>query len=87
MIKKVIMYIIAQLLRLWVTAMTAIAVYCPLSDLAYAERGYRAIGGEIVPVILIAGAVWVGMGWLCEEWYRTMRGVHTESQREKEKSK
>lgn len=86
-ISKIIAYIIAQFLRLWVTAMTAIAVYCPLSELAYAERGYRAIGGEIVPVILIAGAVWVGMGWICEEWYRTMRGVHTESQREKEKSK
>ena len=69
-ISKVIAYIIAQLLRLWVTAMTAIAVYCPLSELAYAERGYRAIGGEIVPVILIAGAVWVGMGWLTEEWYK-----------------
>ena len=72
MIKKVIAYIIAQLLRLWVTAMTAIAVYCPLSELAYAERGYKAIGGEIVPVILIAGAVWVGMGWLCEEWYKRL---------------
>ena len=70
MIKQVIMYIIAQLLRLWVTAMTAIAVYCPLSELAYAERGYRAIGGEIVPVILIAGAVFCGMGWLTEEWYK-----------------
>ena len=70
MIKKVIAYLLAQLLRLWVTAMTAIAVYCPLSELAYAERGYKAIGGEIVPVILIAGAVWVGMGWLTEEWYK-----------------
>ena len=73
-ISKVIAYIIAQLLRLWVTAMTAIAVYCPLSELAYAERGYRAIGGEIVPVILIAGAVWVGMGWLTQTWYRDMVG-------------
>lgn len=70
---KIIAYIASQLLRLWVTAMTAIAVYCPLSELAYAERGYRAIGGEIMPVILIAGAVWVGMGWLCEEWYKHMR--------------
>lgn len=73
-ISKVIAYIIAQLLRLWVAAMTAIAVYCPLSELAYAERGYKAIGGEIVPVILIAGAVWVGMGWLTREWYRNMIG-------------
>ena len=74
MIKQVIMYIIAQLLRLWVTAMTAIAVYCPLSELAYAERGYRAIGGEIVPVILIAGAVFCGMGWLTQTWDRDMGG-------------
>ena len=72
-ISKIIAYIIAQLLRLWVTAMTAIAVYCPLSELAYAERGYHAVGGEIVPVILIAGAVWVGMGWICEEWYKGRR--------------
>ena len=74
MIKKVIAYLLAQLLRLWVTAMTAIAVYCPLSELAFAERGYKAIGGEIVPVILIAGAVWVGMGWLAQTWYRDMVG-------------
>lgn len=73
-ISKIIAYIIAQLLRLWVTAMTAIAVYCPLSELAYAERGYKAIGGEIVPVILIVGAVWCGMGWLTEKWYRDMVG-------------
>ena len=73
-ISKIIAYIASQLLRLWVTAMTAIAVYCPLSELAYAERGYRAIGGEIVPVILIAGAVWVGMGWLTQTWYRDMVG-------------
>lgn len=71
---KIIAYIIAQLLRLWVTAMAAIAIYCPMSALAYAERGYKAVGGEIVPVILVAAAVWVGMGWITEEWYRTMRG-------------
>ena len=70
---KIVAYIIAQLLRAWVTACSAVMVYVPLSALAYAERGYKAIGGEIVPVILIAGAVWVGMGWLCEEWYKHMR--------------
>ena len=72
-ISKIIAYVVAQLLRIWVTAFAGIAVYVPLSALAYAERGYKAIGGEIVPVILIAGAVWVGMGWLCEEWYKHMR--------------
>lgn len=69
---KIIAYIIAQLLRAWVTAMAAIAIYCPMSALAYAERGYKAIGGEIVPVILVAAAVWGGMGWLMKVWYRDM---------------
>lgn len=73
-IAKIIAYILAQLLRLWATAMATIGMYCPLSALAYAERGYNAIGGEMLPVAIVAGAVWVGMGWLCEEWYRTMRG-------------
>lgn len=62
-ISKILAYIISQLLRLWVTAMAAVGVYCPMSALAYAERGYKAIGGEIVPVAIVAGAVWVGMGW------------------------
>lgn len=44
-ISKIIAYIIAQLLRAWVTAMAAIAIYCPMSALAYAERGYLAVGG------------------------------------------
>lgn len=71
-ITKVIAYIIAQLLRAWVTACAAVMVYVPMSALAYAERGYHAVGGEIVPVILIAGAVWCGMGWICEEWYKRL---------------
>lgn len=73
-IAKIIAYIIAQFLRLWVTACAAVMMYVPMSALAYAERGYKAIGGEMLPVAIVAGAVWVGMGWLCEEWYRTMRG-------------
>lgn len=71
---KIIAYIIAQLLRAWVTAMAAIAIYCPMSALAYAERGYRAVGGEMLPVAIVAAAVWYGLGWLMREWYRTMRG-------------
>lgn len=86
-IAKIIARALSLLLRAWVTASAAVMMYVPMSVLAFSERGYRAIGGEIVPVVLVAIAVWHGMGWLCEEWYRTMRGVHTESQREKEKSK
>lgn len=71
---KIIAYIIAQLLRAWVTAMAAIAIYCPMSALAYAERGYKAIGGEMLPVAIVAVAVWYGLGWLMKVWYRDMIG-------------
>lgn len=49
-IKKVITFVVAQFIRVWVTAFAGIAVYVPLSALAFAERGYKAIGGEIIPV-------------------------------------
>lgn len=71
-ISKIIAYILSQLLRLWITACAAVMMYVPMSALAFAERGYRAIGGEIVPVVLVAVAVWYGLGWLMREWYRDM---------------
>lgn len=71
---KIIAYIISQLLRAWVTAMAALAIYCPMSALAYAERGYKAIGGEIIPVILVVAAVWVGFDYCAQLWYRSMIG-------------
>lgn len=73
-IKKVIAFVVAQLLRIWVTAFTGIAVYVPLSALAFAERGYNAIGGEIIPVILVVAAVWVGFDYCAQLWYRSMIG-------------
>lgn len=73
-ISKIIAYIIVQLMRLWVTASAAVMMYIPMSALAYAQRGYRAVGGEMLPVAIVAVAVWYGLGWLCEEWYRMMRG-------------
>lgn len=69
-IAKIIAYVVAQLLRIWVTAFAGIAVYVPLSALAYAERDYKAIGGEMLPVAMVAVAVWYGLGWLMREWYR-----------------
>lgn len=71
-IAKIIAYILSQLLRLWITTCAAAMMYIPMSVLAYAERGYRAVGGEIVPVVLVAIAVWRGMGWLIKVWYRDM---------------
>lgn len=75
-IKKVIAFVFAQFLRIWVTTFASIAVYVPLSALAYAERGYKAIGGEIFPVILVAAAVWVGFDYCAQLWYRSMIGRH-----------
>ena len=69
---KIIAYIFSQLMRLWVTAFAGIAVYVPLSALAFAERGYKAIGGEMLPVAIVAVAVWYGLGWLMKVWYRDM---------------
>lgn len=71
-IAKIIAYVVVQLLRIWVTACAAVMMYVPMSVLAVSERGYRAIGGEIVPVVLVAVAVWHGMGWLMKVWYRDM---------------
>lgn len=73
-ISKIIARILSLLLRAWITASAAVMMYIPMSALAYAERGYKAIGGEIVPVILVAAAVWGGMGWLMKVWYRDMIG-------------
>ena len=73
-ISKIIAYVVVQLLRIWVTAFAGIAVYVSLSALAYAERGYKAIGGEIIPVILVVAALWVGFDYCAQLWYRSMIG-------------
>ncbi len=76
-IAKIIAYILSQLLRLWVSASAALMMYIPMSVLAFSERGYRAIGGEMLPVAIVAVAVWYGLGWLMKVWYRDMIGRHS----------
>ena len=73
-IAKIIARILSLLFRAWVSACTAVITYVPMSALAFSERGYKAIGGEIVPVVLVAVAVWHGLGWLMRMWYRDMIG-------------
>lgn len=86
-ISKIIARILSQLLRLWVTACAAVMMYVPMSALAYAERGYRAVGGEMLPVAVVAVAVWYGLGWLMREWYKgtlamlQLRREHKEDER------
>ncbi len=73
-ISKIIACILSQILRLWITACAAVMMYIPMSALAYAQRGYRAIGGEMLPVAIVAVAVWYGLGRLMKVWYRDMIG-------------
>lgn len=75
-ISKIIARILSLLLRAWITASAAVMMYIPMSALAYAQRGYRAVGGEMLPVAIVAVAVWYGLGWLMKVWYRDMIGGH-----------
>lgn len=75
-IAKIIAYILSLLLRAWITTSAAVMMYVPMSALAYAQRGYRAVGGEVLPVAIVAVAVWYGLGWLMRVWYRDMIGGH-----------
>lgn len=69
-ISKIIARILSLLLRAWITASAAVMMYIPMSALAYAERGYRAVGGEMLPVAMVTVAVWCLMGLLLKEWYK-----------------
>ena len=87
---KVIAFCVAQFLRIWVSAAVLVATYVPMSALAYAERGYKAIGGEIIPPIILTAVAWVGMGWLTETLYkeyvaeiRLIRAAKANSRKEK----
>lgn len=73
-IAKIIARVLSLLLRAWITASAAVMVYIPMSALAYAQRGYRAVGGEMLPVAMVTVAVWYGLGWLMRMWYRDMIG-------------
>lgn len=77
-IGKIIARILSLLLRAWITASAAVMMYIPMSALAYAQRGYRAVGGEMLPVAIVAVAVWYGLGWLMKVWYRDMIGGWTQ---------
>lgn len=85
--KQIILYILARAVQAIVTALACNITALLFMDAAYQERGYLAVGGEMLPVAIVAVAVWYGLGWLMRVWYRDMIGGHKENQREKEKSK
>lgn len=86
-ISKIIACILSLLLRAWITASAAVMMYIQMSVLAYAQRGYKAIGGEMLPVAIVAVAVWCLMGLLLKEWYKgtlamlQLRREHKEDER------
>lgn len=74
--KQVILYILARAVQAIVTALACNITALLFMDVAYQERGYLAIGGEMLPVAIVAVAVWYGLGWLMKVWYRDMIGGH-----------
>lgn len=85
--KQVILYILARAVQAIVTALACNITALLFMDAAYAERGYKAIGGEMLPVAIVAVAVWYVLGWLMREWYKgtlamlQLRREHKEDER------
>ena len=68
--KQVILYILARAVQAIVTALACNITTLLFMDAAYQERGYLAVGGEMLPVAMVTVAVWCLMGLLLKEWYR-----------------
>lgn len=68
--KQVILYILARAVQAIVTALACNITALLFMDVAFQERGYLAVGGEMLPVAMITVAVWRLMGLLLKEWYK-----------------
>lgn len=68
--KQVILYILARAVQAIVTALACNLTALLFMDAAYQERGYLAVGGEMLPVAMVTVAVWCLMGLLLKEWYK-----------------
>ena len=68
--KQVILYILARAVQVIVTALACNIAAMLFMDAAYQERGYLAVGGEMLPVAMVTVAVWCLMGLLLREWYK-----------------
>lgn len=68
--KQVILYILARAVQAIVTALACNITAMLFMDAAYQERGYIAVGVEMLPVAMITVAVWCLMGLLLKEWYK-----------------
>ena len=68
--KQVILYILARVVQAIVTALACNITALLFMDAAYQERGYLAVGGEMLPVAMVTVAAWCLMGLLLKEWYK-----------------
>ena len=68
--KQVILYILARAVQAIVTALACNITALLFMNAAFQERGYLAVGGEMLPVAMVTVAVWYGVGWLMREWYK-----------------
>lgn len=72
--KQVILYILARAVQIITTALACNITALLFMNAAFQERGYLAVGGEMLPVAIVAVAVWYGLGWLMRVWYKDMIG-------------
>ena len=68
--KQVVLYILARAVQAIVTALVCNITAMLFMQAAFQERGYLAVGGEMLPVAMITVAVWRLMGLLLKEWYK-----------------
>ena len=70
--RTVILFVIAKLMAFAITASAAVMSYLPLAYLAYEERGYFAIGGEVLGALIITAVVGWAANIVMKDWFRDM---------------
>ena len=70
--RTIILFVVAKLMAFAITASAAVMSYLPLAYFAYEERGYFAIGGEVLGALIITAVVGWAANVLMKEWFRGM---------------
>ena len=70
--RTVVLFVMARLMAFAITASAAVMSYLPLAYLAYEERGYFAIGGEILGALIITAVVGWAANVVMKDWFREM---------------
>ena len=70
--RTVILFVMARLMVFAITASAAVMSYLPLAYLAYEERGYFAIGGEVLGALIVTVVVGWAANVVMKDWFRGM---------------